>query len=364
MNDAISEASALLQKSIDEILSEIHIKSAVDVENRPTIRAPTFKDIIGTQEIKVGIKAPLRLPTLSSKLLYTSNRYRPHKWKLIFAVLENRILKYYIQEHDTQPIGCLNFEMISCQCYIYKQNQIHFELLGSSKVFRFKFDNQNDLNRWAIAIYANLEDSVGVSIPITQVSTMHKYWKTMFINRSQFYNLAETGDLLLFKSGNFSSFALRLASRSSYDHVGIFFRDPDAELYIVEALGVGGVKALRMDYFLSNGWQRLYKKLTLRKLYCERTPEFLTTFTDVINQWIGKPYKLTTEKLMRSKSFGEDYSDFFCSQLVGAVYKRLGFLPFDKSSCQFWPSSFCLKTKLQLLNGARLGEEFVVKFDL
>jgi hypothetical protein len=365
MTEAVLDTSALLRKTIEEIISEIQLRSDLDHnENRPKIRAPTYKDIIQSQQIKVGYKSPQRLPTLSSHLLYSRSGYRPHCWKTIFAILENRILKYYKQEKNTQPSGCLNFEMISCSCYIYKQRQIHFELLGSSKVFRLKFADENDLNRWAVAIYANLEDSVGASIPITEITTLPRYWRTMYINRSQFYNLAETGDLLLFKSGNFSSFALRVASRSSYDHVAIFFRDIEGELYLVEAIGSGGVQALRMDYFLSNQWQHLYKKLTLRKLYCERSAEFFSTFTDVINKWIGKPYKLTTEKLMRSRSFGEEYTDFFCSQLIAAVYKKLGFLPFDKSSCQFWPSSFAVRTKLELLNGARLGEEFVVKFDL
>jgi len=60
----------------------------------------------------------------------------------------------------------------------------------------------------------------------------------------------------------------------------------------------------------------------------------------------------------------QEKEGYFCSELAAAAYKHLGFLPKEKSSSQYWPVSFSLKENLQLINGASLGVEMLINFDI
>jgi len=53
--------------------------------------------------------------------------------------------------------------------------------------------------------------------------------------------MANTGDILLFKSNAFGGFALRVAMNSQFDHVGILIKSGNDEVYLMEAMGHGGV---------------------------------------------------------------------------------------------------------------------------
>lgn len=60
----------------------------------------------------------------------------------------------------------------------------------------------------------------------------------------------------------------------------------------------------------------------------------------------------------------EDFSNrtFFCSELVAAAYKRLGLLPKNVSSTQYWPGSFSYEHEMTLEGGATLGQEYLIDF--
>lgn len=60
----------------------------------------------------------------------------------------------------------------------------------------------------------------------------------------------------------------------------------------------------------------------------------------------------------------QEYDSFFCSQLVAAAYKQLGFLPQDVSTTQYWPVSFSQDKNLKLTGGANLGVEMLINFNI
>jgi Permuted papain-like amidase enzyme, YaeF/YiiX, C92 family len=184
-----------------------------------------------------------------------------------------------------------------------------------------------------------------------------------YITYSQFFDICQNGDLMLFKSQSFGSLAVRLASGSEYDHIGLLIRGKKNEIYLYECIGGMGVQINSLEYFIDNEWEKLYSKIVIRKLKCERSSEFTKNFTNCCTNWLGIPYKISASKLFRQHSFTHEHENFFCSELVAAVYKEIGILPKKLSSCQYWPSSFSAKSGLELIGGAYLGEEMRILFE-
>lgn len=57
---------------------------------------------------------------------------------------------------------------------------------------------------------------------------------------------------------------------------------------------------------------------------------------------VGRNYEFSFSKLLRKRSItttpeAEPGRSFFCSELIAAAYKRMGFLPFDISSATYLP---------------------------
>lgn len=80
----------------------------------------------------------------------------------------------------------------------------------------------------------------------------------------------------------------------------------------------------------------------------------------------GRKYDLDPLRLLKKYSNLDSVRNvqkdkgYFCSELVASVYKALEVLPEHICSSQYWPGSFSAEEELQLRNGARLGNEFLV----
>ena len=80
---------------------------------------------------------------------------------------------------------------------------------------------------------------------------------------------------------------------------------------------------------------------------------------------MGKKYKVSASKLLKKTEVEKDHDNrtFFCSELVAASYKRLGYLPCSKSAAQYWPGDFAAERDLKLIN-ANLGSEVLIDFSI
>eukprot|EP01017_Pseudomicrothorax_dubius_P016306 TRINITY_DN1850_c0_g1_i10.p1 TRINITY_DN1850_c0_g1~~TRINITY_DN1850_c0_g1_i10.p1 ORF type:complete len:132 (-),score=10.03 TRINITY_DN1850_c0_g1_i10:111-506(-) len=81
----------------------------------------------------------------------------------------------------------------------------------------------------------------------------------------------------------------------------------------------------------------------------------------------GKAYQISAQKLVNTMSIiakNESFEGrtFFCSELVAAAYKRVGLLPAEISSTQYWPGSFSTERTLPMQMGAYLGPEIRIDF--
>jgi len=284
-----------------------------------------------------------------------------HTWKHIHCSLEDRILKCSFRADDKFPKYFINFDLISVDVKI-KDNELYISPRGSSKVFGFTTIVTSSFKVWAAAILEAIATSRGSMIPQTHHTAKRRWWKRCSVTYNQFCSHVETGDLLLFQSKSATSMALRVATRSNYDHVAFLFPTDTGDIFLIESLGRTGVQIISLDWFISNCWHLLYKRIVHRKLFCNRDSIFYSLFKIYTKAWEGRPYKLNTRKLVRKKSFEEEYDDFFCSQLVAGLYKKLDLLPDEISCCNYWPANFTSARSLPLRPPAYLGEERVIKF--
>lgn len=124
----------------------------------------------------------------------------------------------------------------------------------------------------------------------------------------------------------------------------------------------------------------MYSRVVWRSLEARRDKYFLKAMDNFIKvknflnknqENHKKKYELSIEKLMREESkfpteAGEKktYENFFCSQLVAAAYKTLGYLPKKIATSKYWPVNFSQEKNLELIGNATLGPEKLINFDL
>lgn len=312
---------------------------------------------------KKNIVSNVRFKEFSDFCDYMVQGRISRKWKRCQVTVKDKVLKIYKNLESRQPNISINFETVSCKIFVIANSYLEIQPVNFSKSLLIQPFSEEKIQDLCITLSLNLERSIGFNVCLDRL-TQHsrKFWKKSYITREQFYNTSENGDLVLFKSSSFGSFALRVASNSEFDHVALIVRGKKGEVFIYECVGSGGVQINNVDFFLDNDWDKFYKKIAIRKLHCDRSKDFTKAFSETCSKFIGKPYKLSAEKLMRKESLNIDNIDFFCSELVAAVYKKLKLLPNEISACQYWPSSFSANHKLELLNGAYLGEEMRIIF--
>lgn len=204
------------------------------------------------------------------------------------------------------------------------------------------------------------------------------------MSESQFKTMADTGDLLLFRSNQAVSKITRGFTSSHFDHVAMLLKfetDPD-EVYLVEATGNQGVALNRWAYLRDHvGKGKFYDKVVFRHINFDRGDTMVDNLEKFLSQAVGHKYGLNANKLTRAKTIkvadmGLDENGekrliaadrtFFCSELVAKAFKILGILEDDNtSSAKFYPSHFSTKydSFLKLTKGTALEPELMVIMD-
>eukprot|EP00930_Biecheleria_cincta_P019812 TRINITY_DN15040_c0_g1_i1.p1 TRINITY_DN15040_c0_g1~~TRINITY_DN15040_c0_g1_i1.p1 ORF type:complete len:503 (-),score=86.52 TRINITY_DN15040_c0_g1_i1:318-1826(-) len=220
---------------------------------------------------------------------------------------------------------------------------------GSKRAFEMRVASAKEGSEWVSAIAAHLADAAvrcngRARMQVDQLG--RAWWRISRISAATFASLAQTGDVLLFRSPGALPKLIRMASSGGrYDHVGLILKLEGGKIGILEATGNEGVGLVTWDTFLANDWQDLYPELALRRVRCPRQQEQLDALQEWVSTVIGKPYRLSYSKLARRGSVGGNQADFFCSQLVAEGLKVLGVIPRgEKASSEFWPSTFSAKS--------------------
>lgn len=251
----------------------------------------------------------------------------------------------------TRSRMCVDLDLFSS---LGKQDQeeVAFRLAatGSKRAFEMRVANAKEGSEWVSAIAEHQADAAVRCDGRTRMGVDElgvSWWRMNRISAETFASLAQTGDVLLFRSpGGFPKLIRMASGGGRYDHVGLILKLLDGKIGILEATGNEGVGLVTWDNFLANNWQDLYPEMALRRVRCPRPQEHLEALQKWVLSVIGKPYRLTYNKLTRRGSVGGKQQDFFCSQLVAEGLKVLEVIPRgEKASSEFWPSTFSAKSK-------------------
>mmetsp|Transcript_117515 Transcript_117515/g.365291 ORF Transcript_117515/g.365291 Transcript_117515/m.365291 type:complete len:288 (+) Transcript_117515:1289-2152(+) len=245
--------------------------------------------------------------------------------------------------------------------------------LGSDRAFELRAESAAAGEAWvsALARHIELAEACAKRVP-GQLDSFGRghWWKVKRISPTKFAQIAQTGDVLLFRSAGTAPRIIRAASGGRFDHVALLLKLADGQLGLFEATGNLGVGLCTWQEFLENEWHLLYSQLALRRVRFPRTPERLLPLEAWCAEVNGKPYSLTVTKLRQRESVsaggGAGDGSFFCSELVAEALKVLGVIPRGLSSTQFWPSSFEAAQGLPVETApdSSMGEELTIDFGL
>lgn len=182
----------------------------------------------------------------------------------------------------------------------------------------------------------------------------------------------QTGDIVLFRGEGIISSVIRwfcsLISHkyTKYSHIGTIVCDSD-HILVFESTSIrGGVKGVRLTA-LSDVLANYDGRITIRRLHFNRTTELLHGLAQFISNNIGKPYERHLIELIEASTklgFAHvDKSDFFCSELVAAVYQLWGLLGLSPDASKYSPEDFCYGGLVdsKLKKPAFLGAEILIK---
>eukprot|EP00908_Phaeocystis_cordata_P023092 Transcript_5519.p1 GENE.Transcript_5519~~Transcript_5519.p1 ORF type:complete len:409 (+),score=134.47 Transcript_5519:84-1310(+) len=190
--------------------------------------------------------------------------------------------------------------------------------------------------------------------------------------------VAETGDLMLFRTKAAVPALQRAVTRSDWDHVGLVMHldwrgrvcgsQSSAECGFIEC-DASGTHFYGLQQYEFYKWHLQYEQMALRQLEWDERgdPSVVAKLQAWYDEVKDKPYSLSLGKITqsadhRARSACLDHDNFFCSELVAYAYQRLGLLPTSRPACGYWPVTFSQAAQLRLEGGAALGDELPVDF--
>jgi len=165
-----------------------------------------------------------------------------------------------------------------------------------------------------------------------------------------------TGDLLLFETHGFIPNSIRKITSSKYDHVGVIIvkeldRGGREECFLEASGDQYGVNLHDLRKRLHE-WYLADAKICYRRLNCIRDVKFHIRTNDFVNKVQGLKYGWSIKALMLNKKDKQpaNKTKFFCSELVTAFYKHLGFIQSYRKCHNYMPGDFAEKESGSRLN--------------
>lgn len=166
----------------------------------------------------------------------------------------------------------------------------------------------------------------------------------------------KTGDLILFSGDSFFSGVIQLATKSRWSHVGIIYRDESQDIVFLfqsHSLKFKDVSSGRMkrgvqlntfSSILSSYHKYDRAKVAVRHLNQPVTKEREQKFLNFRKSVEDRDYESNELEILKAgwdgyfgKNKEEDWSGFFCSELVAEAYQAMDILKSNESGS--WPSN-------------------------
>jgi hypothetical protein len=190
-------------------------------------------------------------------------------------------------------------------------------------------------------------------------------------------DLARTGDLWLFRGTSAADHAIRALTNAPVNHVGmaVVLDDLPPMMWHAELgsalpdLWTGdrhrGVQLHHLQDAVEQWAHRYHQQVWLRQLHTPVTPEMEDALLRTIARLDGTPFPSTAAlagrwlrgRLKRAASVESTY----CAEVVASTYQAMGLLAGTRPANYYDPGRFWSGDRLELLGGARLGDEIRVE---
>ena len=204
-----------------------------------------------------------------------------------------------------------------------------------------------------------------------------------YIDKDDFLNNCQTGDLILYNSNIWYSRLIEWGTGSKFSHVAMILRDPVyinpslKGIYILESgyedipdklsgKKTFGVQVIPLNYVLDLYKNSYCGNLYYRQLKCQKNEIFEEKIKECINTTDGKSYDLNLIDWFKSLidlKIGNIHktNTFWCSALIAYVYAHLGFLNKDIDWTLIEPKKFSYfeNGKLNYLNCHLEPEKYI-----
>jgi len=190
---------------------------------------------------------------------------------------------------------------------------------------------------------------------------------------------SRTGDIWLFRGPSLADRAIRTATNSPVNHVGmaVVLEDMPPLLWHAE-LGKGlqdvwsgthhrGVQLHILHDAVVQWATRYNQRAWLRQLDPEATREMEDAVLRVIARLDGTPFPSTVGLAVswlkgrrRWRQDGASIEAAYCAEVVATTYKAMGLLPASRPANWYDPGRFWSGDRLELEGGARLSDEIEV----
>lgn len=290
--------------------------------------------------------------------------------------------KYIKYDFDlSNPLLCLNFNLLSCILLINRKysNEFSILILGTNKKYSFIILDKQKKENICYLIGNLIYNSDGYKYNKLDLALNHKYFylKT-FITPDDFESMAKTGDILLFKTRHILSDCQRFFTRDNYDHIA-FIQSNYGFITIFDASKNGACKAHYWGSFKASLNNLAFKKICYRRLNIEEKnyekkleiQENIENMTEkFMIEVMNKKYYLSICNILfkgKPKKYEidgewEKADGYSCSSLVAALYIKLGVIKLKNSVHCIKPGDFEQNKNLYFLPGYSLGPEKIIEF--
>eukprot|EP01083_Nonionella_stella_P075350 204819_1 len=195
--------------------------------------------------------------------------------------------------------------------------------------------------------------------PFDYRSIWNHNWKSFDrMNLDVFAEIAQSGDIVFFRTPGIVQSAFRKATACKWDHVGIIVRVAGAgrrrdSVQILDATSEG----IRLYPLILRvrAWHRNHSVVACRRLFCERTARGVHDLNERVNDAIGSRFGISPLRVLKRRAPSTN-DQYFCSELVAYCLQSLGVLAKDSLAHRYLPSSFASGGNIKLIN-ATLSDE-------
>jgi hypothetical protein len=266
------------------------------------------------------------------------------KWSFRYFALVDQILYIYKQPTDKSAKKTIDFSKAAVDIELIPEDHPSIMIIfqyGSDNIV-VKARDSSELEDWGSELEL-------VSLQHKSAPIRPQVFRGMSLTSSRIYfndlfPIIDTGDLLLYRSGNLTF------------QVSLFICYPDGDIGLLQADSIDGVQIASAEEIFHHFKSQRSISLIFRQLRAQRSQEVLMKFEEFVKNFEKKRFSVSPVSLLQDAKGSQSEVTACSAELVSSAFKSMGFLSSSVSATRYQPNHFSSANKLDLV-GARLAEE-------